>query len=166
MGRFSAVYLKSLHGQAAGVAHIGQLAGLQSFEVVWLEFTVSVKVVQPILRIKYTAIRQVQNGRKCWCIVFVRTLQRTLTYFIRGSIIAWLTSCLTGLDSTKLVNLYQIQHKQSRWILTSETGGQPYNDTSPNEVVSVLWTLATARLAKQLFLTPKVRSSNPIIHNC
>ena len=33
--------------------------------------------------------------------------------------------------STKLVNLYLIQRKQSSWILTSQTGGQPYSDTSP-----------------------------------
>ena len=35
------------------------------------------------------------------------------TYFIRASITVWLTLCLTGLDSTKFVNLYLIQHKQS-----------------------------------------------------
>ena len=28
-----------------------------------------------------------------------------LTYFMRGSIIAWLTSCFNGLDSTRQVNL-------------------------------------------------------------
>ena len=37
--------------------------------------------------------------------------QKTLTYFIRGSITVQLTSCLTGLDSTKLVNLDLIQNK-------------------------------------------------------
>ena len=52
----------------------------------------------------------------------------------RGSITVWLTFCLTGLDSTKLVNLYLIQHKQSNRILTSQTGGQSYSDTSPYEV--------------------------------
>ena len=52
----------------------------------------------------------------------------------RESIIVRLTSCLTGLDSTKLVNLYPIQHKQSSWILIGETGGQPYSDTSPYKV--------------------------------
>ena len=31
-----------------------------------------------------------------------------------------------NLDSTKLVNLYLIQHKQSSWILTSQTGGHWY----------------------------------------
>ena len=45
-----------------------------------------------------------------------------------------LTSCLTGSDSTKLVYLYLIQYKQSSWILTSQTGGQSYSDTSPYEV--------------------------------
>ena len=39
--------------------------------------------------------------------------QRTLTDFVRGSITALLTSCLTGLDSTKQVNLLLIQLKQS-----------------------------------------------------
>ena len=48
----------------------------------------------------------------------------------RGSITVCLTSCLTGLDSTILVNNYVIQHKQSSWIVTSQTGGQPYSDTS------------------------------------
>ena len=38
--------------------------------------------------------------------------QRALTYFVRGSIAVRLTSCLTGLDLTKLVNLYLVQHKQ------------------------------------------------------
>ena len=62
--------------------------------------------------------------------------QRTLTYFVRGSITVWrVTSCLIGLDSTNHVNLYLIQHKQSSWILTSQTGGQPpYSDTSPHKV--------------------------------
>ena len=40
-------------------------------------------------------------------------VQRTLAYFVMGSITVWLTSGLTGLDSTKLVNIYLIQHKQS-----------------------------------------------------
>ena len=35
------------------------------------------------------------------------------SYFVRGSITVCLTSCMTSLDSTKLVNLYPIQHKQS-----------------------------------------------------
>ena len=39
--------------------------------------------------------------------------QRRLTYFVSGSITVQLTSCLTGLDPTKLVNLYLIQHKHS-----------------------------------------------------
>ena len=66
-----------------------------------------------------------------WNIMFA---QRTLTYFERGSITVPLTSCLTGLDSTKLVNLYLIQHKQSSWILNIQTGGQSYSDTSPYKV--------------------------------
>ena len=36
--------------------------------------------------------------------------ERTLTQFIRGIITVWLTSCLTGLYSTKLANLYLFQH--------------------------------------------------------
>ena len=39
--------------------------------------------------------------------------QRTLTYFVRGSITVLLTSCLTDLDLTKRFNLYLIQHQQS-----------------------------------------------------
>ena len=40
--------------------------------------------------------------------------QRTLAYFLRGSITVQLTSCLTGLDSTKQVNmLLSIQPRQS-----------------------------------------------------
>ena len=57
------------------------------------------------------------------------SVQRTLTYFVRESITVWLISCLSGLDSTKLVNLYLIQHEQS-----SQTGGQPYIDTSQYDV--------------------------------
>ena len=69
--------------------------------------------------------------RRCKCCLL---LHRTLTYFIRVSITVWLTSCLTGLDLTKLKNIYIIKHKQSNWILSSQTGGQPYSDTSPDEV--------------------------------
>ena len=39
--------------------------------------------------------------------------------FVRRSITVRLTSCLTGLDSIKRVNLFLIQHKQSSWIQTS-----------------------------------------------
>ena len=39
--------------------------------------------------------------------------QGTLTYFVRGRITVRLTSCLTGLDSTKQVNMLLIQHKRS-----------------------------------------------------
>ena len=46
----------------------------------------------------------------------------------------WLNSCWTGLDLTKLVYLYPIQHKQNSWILTSQTGGQPYSDFSHYKV--------------------------------
>ena len=60
--------------------------------------------------------------------------QRTLTYFVRGSITVWLTSCLTGLDLAKQENLLMIKNKQSSWIQSNQTGGQSYSDTSPNEV--------------------------------
>ena len=54
------------------------------------------------------------------------------THLLRkGSITEQLISCLTVLDSTKLLNLYLIEHKQSSWILTSQTGDQAYSDTSP-----------------------------------
>ena len=46
--------------------------------------------------------------KKCTYDVHMHVLQRTLTYFVRGSITVLQTSCLTGLDSTKLVNLYRI----------------------------------------------------------
>ena len=76
--------------------------------------------------------------------------QRTLTYFVRLSITVWLTSCLTGLDSTKLVNLFLIQHKQSSWILTSQTGGQLY---------SYPYKVCERSLFKAILLTEK-RSKN------
>ena len=53
-----------------------------------------------------------------------------LTYFVRGSITVRLTSCLTGSDLAKRVNVLWIKHKQSSWILTSQTGGQLYNEVS------------------------------------
>ena len=52
----------------------------------------------------------------------------------RESITVRLTPCLTSLDLTKLSNLYLIQQKQSIWILTSQTGGLLYSDTSPCNV--------------------------------
>ena len=35
-------------------------------------------------------------------------LQRTLTYFIRGNITIWLTSCLTGWDLAKQANMFVV----------------------------------------------------------
>ena len=64
-------------------------------------------------------------------------MQRTLIYFLRGSITVWMTSFLTDLDLTKLVHLYLSQRKQSSWIHTSQRGGQLYCDTSPYKVVFV-----------------------------
>ena len=42
-----------------------------------------------------------------------QTKEHSRYFVVRGSIILLLTSCLTGLDLTKLVNLYLIQHMQS-----------------------------------------------------
>ena len=58
-------------------------------------------------------------------------MQKTLTYFIRGSITVWLTSYLTGLDLTKPENMFLIQHQQSIWIQSSQIGDQLYSDISP-----------------------------------
>ena len=46
-------------------------------------------------------------------LVYIWANQRTLSYFVRGSITVQLTSCLTGLDSTKLANLYLMQHQEN-----------------------------------------------------
>ena len=86
--------------------------------------------------------------RRCKCCLL---LHRTLTYFIRVSITVWLTSCLTGLDLTKLKNIYIIKHKQSNWILSSQTGGQPYSDTSPDEVSECSLAATTAADFRQIF---------------
>ena len=60
--------------------------------------------------------------------------QRTLTCLVKGMITVWLTSCLTGLDSTKQVNILLIQYKQSRWIGTKQPGSHLYSDTFPYKV--------------------------------
>ena len=54
--------------------------------------------------------------------------QITLTDILRGSITVWLTSCLTGLESAALLMFNQQWFSQMQ---TSQTGGQPYSDTSP-----------------------------------
>ena len=46
---------------------------------------------------------------KVGSVKFGNKAQRTLTYFVRGSITVQLTSCLTGLDLTKQVKLLSIQ---------------------------------------------------------
>ena len=51
--------------------------------------------------------------------------QRTLTYFIRGSLNVRLTSCLTDLDSAEKVHLFLIKHKESCWFQISQIRG-PY----------------------------------------
>ena len=60
--------------------------------------------------------------------------QRTLTYFVRGNISVWLTSCLTGLDSAVLLNWNYKQICLFGQILTGQTGGQTYSDISPYKV--------------------------------
>ena len=60
--------------------------------------------------------------------------QRTLTYFVRGNITVWLTSCLTGLDSAVLLNWNNKQTCLFGQILTGQTGGQAYSDISPYKV--------------------------------
>ena len=65
---------------------------------------------------------------------FCRCTQRKVTYFIRRRITVWLTTCLTGLDLAKQVNMLLIKHKQSNWIKTSQIGGLMYSDTSPYKV--------------------------------
>ena len=60
--------------------------------------------------------------------------QGTLTYFVRGSITVWLTSYWTGLDSAAVLMFNQQQIYLFSQIQTSQTGGQPYNDTSPYKV--------------------------------
>ena len=51
---------------------------------------------------------------------------RTLTFFVRGNITVWLTSCLTSQDLAKQANLFIVLTQQKSWIQTSQTGGQPY----------------------------------------
>ena len=55
-----------------------------------------------------------------------------------------LTSCLTDLDLTKQVNLFQTQHMQRcwTWIQTNKTGGQLYIETSSRKVYEFSWTRA------------------------
>ena len=60
--------------------------------------------------------------------------QRTLTYFVRGSITVWLTSSLTGQDLAALLMLNQIEIYKFGQIQTSQTGGRLYSETSPYNV--------------------------------
>ena len=68
-------------------------------------------------------------------------LTREHAYFIKGSITVRLTSCLTGEDSAALLVVNQIKIYKFGQISTSQTGGQPYSDTSPYEVseCSLAW---------------------------
>ena len=59
--------------------------------------------------------------------------QRTLTYFITGSIPVWLT-CLTGFDPAALLMFNQKQIYLFGEIQFSQTGGRLYSDNSPYKV--------------------------------
>ena len=65
--------------------------------------------------------------------------QSILAYFIRGSIIVWLTSIFPRLDATQQVNLLLIQHKQSSWICTSKTKVGNAVIVPSYYKVSILW---------------------------
>ena len=67
-----------------------------------------------------------------------------------------LTSCWTGLDSTKLVNLYLIQRKQSSWILTGQMGGQAYSETSPYEERTFRWQCALQKKLNDNVFCPSI----------
>ena len=69
--------------------------------------------------------------------MFSLVREHSLTLLREVSLYDWPPVWLV-LDSTNLVNLYLIQHKQSSWILTSQTGGQLYSETSPYKVLSGL----------------------------
>ena len=52
------------------------------------------------------------------------------------------TTCFTGMDSTKHVNILLIQQKRSSWIQKSKKGGQLCSDTCPYET-SIFWLRAS-----------------------
>ena len=60
--------------------------------------------------------------------------QRILAYFVRGSFTAQLTSSLFCLDSAALLMWYYQQIYLLGKIQTSQTGSQPYSNTSPWKV--------------------------------
>ena len=72
-------------------------------------FKISPNTKQTIKNCHRLILNFAQSGHTGHCMVY-RSCQRTLTYFERGSISVRLTSCLTGLDPTKLVYMYLIQH--------------------------------------------------------
>ena len=82
-----------------------------------------------------------------------RYRQRTLTYFIRGSITVQLTSFLTGYDSAALFGFNSQHIYLFGQIKTSQTGGQLYSDTSPFEV---------SECSLALYKTPKVLPNGAI----
>ena len=56
---------------------------------------------------------------------------------LRGSITVQLTYCLTGLDSADMLMLNKKQFYLVGQIQTSQSGGQPFSDTSP--MLSGFW---------------------------
>ena len=112
---------------------IFRITKFRSFSKTW-KFTTDVisTFISVILNIFSPFLRSCERERECIC---KRRGQRTLTFFVRGRITVWLTSWLTVLDLAKQANLL-FKHKQSSWIQiqTSQTGGQPYSDTSHFEV--------------------------------
>ena len=57
----------------------------------------------------------------------------TVTYFVRGNVAVWLTSCLTDLNSAVLKNEINIFNYLTK-ILTGQTGDWPDSDISPYKV--------------------------------
>ena len=92
------------------------------------------------------------------------SIQRILTYFIRGSITVRMTSSLTGFDLTEQVKLLLfIQQKQSSKSQTSKTGGQQYTDTSPYEVSEYSLLYHTIYLGKVYHVSLCRRSWQPYL---
>ena len=62
----------------------------------------------------FQEMERVSVGKVRECVsVSMRVKQRTITYFVRGSMNVQLTSCLTFLDLAEQVNQCLIQRKQS-----------------------------------------------------
>ena len=79
------------------------------------------------------------DGTYCNVTHYLYTTPKNAHQLRRGSITVHLTSYFSDLDSTKQVNLLLISVKQSSLIQISQTGGQLHSDTSPCEVMRILW---------------------------